>query len=83
MMRGILAVAVATSATLLLGCATEGPRNEALAEYKEPEMVCKMVAPTGSRIKQRQCHPSGGPTGLERDRTFGRLHDLPMDKDEL
>ena len=82
-MRGILALGAAMSATVLLGCATEGPRNEAVAEYREPEMVCKMVAPTGSRIKQRRCHPAGGPNGLERDRTFGRLHDLPMDKDDL
>jgi hypothetical protein len=67
----------------LAGCATEGPRNEAVADYREPEIVCKMEAPTGSRIKKRVCHEHGGPTGLERDRTFGRLHDLPMDRNEV
>jgi hypothetical protein len=82
-MKSAMIPALAILVLLLQACVTEGPRNEAIAEYREPEVVCEMQAPTGSRIKKRVCYPSGGPTGLERDRTFGRLHDLPMDKDEL
>ena len=83
-MRIVLAFVIGMLLVLVLqGCANNEPRNEAVAEYREPEVVCQMEAPTGSRIKKRRCHPHGGPTGLERDRTFGRLHDLPMDVDDL
>ena len=77
----IAAVCVLTIVLVFLqACATPGQRNEAVAEYREPEIVCKNEAPAGSRIKRRVCHEHGGPSGLERDRTFGRLHDLPMDR---
>lgn len=70
------------SIPVLTGCTTNEPRNQAVAEFREPEIVCEMAAPAGTRIKRRVCHERS-PTGLQRDRTFGRLHDLPMDKDEL
>lgn len=82
-MRGYKAGIVALGFVVLAACATDEPRNEALAEYREPEIVCKQEAPTGSRIKKRVCHEHGGPTGLERDRSLGRLHELPMDKEAL
>ena len=82
-MRGIAIVVLAMGASLLMACAADRPRNQAVAEYQEPEIVCKQEAPTGSRIKKTVCHEHGGPTGLERDRTFGRQHDLPMDMEDL
>lgn len=81
-MRGIAICALAMGAALLTACAADRPRNQAVAEYQEPEVVCKQQAPTGSRIKKTVCHEHGGPTGLERDRTFGRLHDLPMEVED-
>lgn len=69
--------------SFLQACAAPAQRNEAVAEYREPEIVCKNEAPAGSRIKRRVCHEHGGPSGLERDRTFGRLHDLPMDRQSI
>ena len=74
---------VTIGAACLFGCATDRPRNEALAAYAEPEIVCKREAPSGSHIKQTVCHEHGGHNELERDRTFGRLHDLPMDRDKI
>lgn len=81
----IAPVCMLVAALLLQACALteEKQRNEAVAEYREPEVVCKREAPTGSKIKKRVCHVHGGPTGLERDRTFGRLHDLPMDAADI
>ena len=82
-MAAYKAFTLALGCMVLTACATEPQqRNEAVADYKEPEVVCKMEKPTGSRIKKMRCHEHGGPTGLERDRTFGRLHDLPMDRQQ-
>ena len=80
---GKMILIVTIGAACLFGCAADKPRNEALAAYVEPEIVCKREAPSGSHIKKTVCREHDGRNELERDRTFGRLHDLPMDRDDI